>query len=187
VRILVDMDGVLVDLVTPWLADYNRTYGDDLSHEDIGDYSFRGVPLRCSRRDLFALLARPGLFLEAPPFPGAIAAMRRLVDDGHDVAVVTSAPMQVAPDSARQKWLWCGEHLTDAGIPHGFVVTEDKWLVRGDVLVDDAPAQLDRFPSRTIGVRYPWNRESRADAWVASLGEVPDVLRRWTHGSMAGD
>ncbi len=179
-RVLIDMDGVLVDLVTPWLAEYNRLYAAALTHADIRDYRFRGVPLRCARSDFFALLGRPGLFRDLPPILGAVDALAELVADGHELAIVTAAPFAFAPDAARDKWHWCEAHLRAAGLRHDFVVTDAKRLVRGDVLVEDSPEQLADFPGRTVGVRWPWNVGAHADAWVSAFAELPGVLRDWS-------
>jgi len=150
-RILVDMDGVLCDLIDKWFSLYNAEYGDRLHVDALAEWG----PHRYARagKAIYKYLTRPGFFRDLKPIPGAIEGVRALLARGHDVVVVTAARR-----GHGDKLFWIREHLPF--LPRDNVVfAHRKELVRGDVLFDDAPHNLKAFePYGTpVAMAYRYN------------------------------
>ncbi|MBT4166358.1 5'-3'-deoxyribonucleotidase [archaeon] len=81
-----------------------------------------------------------------PPVKGSLDAVREIHKRGHDV-VFCSTPHKYYETSVLQKYQWLENHL---GKPFDrkLILTEDKTLIRGDLLIDDKPEINGlRFPS----------------------------------------
>lgn len=161
--ILVDMDEVLVDLVTKWIWYYNSINGTHFKKEWITKYGDLGG------EKWIEILRIPGFSADLPWLDSkAPRYLRRLRDAGHRIVVVTSP---AAWESARDKYSWVHTHMRIPGIIDGmkdFVLARDKSLIRGDVLIDDNPSHLQLFPGEVICYDQPWNRAlnvRRAHNW----------------------
>lgn len=137
--VLVDMDGVLADLETAFWDRWAVAH-PDLPQRADADTSRFLVLDQVGRRwadEVHAITGAPGFFRDLAPVDGAVAAMREMLADGIDVRICT-APLLANPTCASDKLGWADRHLGD-GWSSRVVVTRDKTLVRGDLLVDDKP------------------------------------------------
>lgn len=110
-RIFVDMDGVVVDF-------------DKLKVES----SMTGDMLKKT----------PGAYRAMEPMPGAIEAVRELIEMGFEVWMATKPPTGV-PQAYAEKVEWIMEHLPE--LIQRIIITHDKGLLgdEGDFLCDDRP------------------------------------------------
>jgi len=137
--ILLDQDGVLADFEGGFYAAWTAR-----QHE------FPAIPLEARR--VFHLVAEyppdlselvmetysaPGFFRDLKPIPGALDAIRDLLELGHDVRICT-APINQYRNCVPEKFEWVERHLGHE-FTSRIVLTKDKTLVHGDVLVDDKP------------------------------------------------
>lgn len=140
-RVKLDLDGVLLSLLPEWLSVYNDEYNDNLQPEDITHWdTHRFVKSRCGF-DVYDLLDTTGLFLHAKPVEGAIRAVRRLQREGHEILIVTALPPGERVAYEKLRWLnyWLSEVPRD-----NIVFATRKELVQGDVLIDDAPHNIEK-------------------------------------------
>ena len=108
--IFIDMDGVL--------ANFDKA---KQSHPDFEKKGFR-----------------PDLtldFSKFEPMPGALEAVRDLIEMGHDLFIATTPPWN-HPDAWGQKRHWIEEHLPQ--LKRKMFLTHRKDLLIGDVLIDDS-------------------------------------------------
>jgi len=158
--ILLDQDNVL--------ADFDRAFHDAWtrsSHEHPA-VPFAGRTSFHVRDDypphLTELVASiyngPGFIRNLPPIPLAIEAVHAMTDLGHDVRICTS-PLDHYRHCLHEKYEWVECHL-GADYVQKVVVTKDKTLVHGDVLVDDKPEIIgSRQPGwQRVVFDRPWNR-----------------------------
>ena len=150
-RILIDMDGVLCNLMDEWLRRYNAEYGDALSTEQITSWG----PHRFAKagRRIYKYLSLPGFFRDLVPLPGAVENMRRLLAAGFDVPIVTAA------SGHQDKRDWVSEHLPFFNTDN-MIFAHRKELIRGDILFDDAPHHPERFS--TAVSHLPWRIRNNA-------------------------
>jgi 5'(3')-deoxyribonucleotidase len=183
--IIIDLDETVVDLVGPWLARYNADHGTTLTRADVTTYDFATCIPGNHRAQFFGYIREPGFFDALPPLPGAIAGVKRLIDQGHRIMV---ASMPSGPDSARAKLAWVRRHLGSLGITDAQVILgADKSVIRGDIIIDDRPQYLrDGIANgmMVIATGAPWNAELRddVDLWAdmsdpeAAWSEITDYI-----------
>nr|WP_235885727.1 5'(3')-deoxyribonucleotidase [Paenibacillus cymbidii] len=154
--LLVDMDSVIVDLMSEWHRRYNERYHDTLSVAKLRSWDSEiYVKPECGVK-IYDFLDEPGLFLELQPLPGAIDALRRL-KRSHDVVIVTSSRTYAYTD----KELWVERHLPFIG-KRNLIYSHRKELICGDLLFDDAPPNLEAFRGSgrlAVAMDYPYNRD----------------------------
>lgn len=170
-RILLDMDGVLCNLIAKWFAVYNEEYGDQIHVDALDEWG----PHRIARagKAVYKYLAQPGFFRDLEPIDGAINGVRALLNRGHDVVIVTAARR-----GHRDKLEWIAENLPF--LPRDNVVfTHRKELVRGDLLFDDAPHNLEAFARYGIPVAMAYRYNAGVDcARVANWREFLTLVDR---------
>lgn len=177
-RVGVDADGILFDLVTPWLELYNREFDDDRSVEHVRHFDLHrslgpdGSGLEGVRKErLYSLLQTPGLFRNLVPLPGAQRSLRHL----REFAEVYIVSKPCGPTCCAEKWDSFKEHFP---FVDGVILTGEKHIVDVHALVDDHPENARRFHDHSIyraryamGIEWPWNdSREHADAF--------DVLAR---------
>lgn len=203
-RILIDLDGIVVDLLSVWLQLYNREWNDHLTKHDITAYDFSDlVKPECGRAIFKDYLSRPGLFAALPPIPGAVDALKELQERGHEIVIASYPP---SPEAAKDKLIWIEKYLpfiskhywTDMGQSCSTVMLgHEKWMLKADAIIDDDPYNVVTYgrawPSaKLIMMDYPYNRqvpsvdpagpvilprESRNDIYVAL--DYRDTANAW--------
>lgn len=163
----IDMDSVIVDLMTEWYGRYNRDYGDDLTVERVLSWDAKSyVKPECGEK-IYEYLQEPGLFTILQPLPHAQEVLERLVKR-FDILIVTAPPSPVA---YQEKEEWIYRHLPFIG-RENLVFTHRKELVNGDLLFDDAPHNLQSFLAAgriAVAMDYPYNRNvdcPRVSGWL---------------------
>lgn len=150
----VDVDGVVADLNTEWLRRINAAQLTTYSVEDITEWD-----MKCVSRDgydVYQHLRDPDLYDHVRPYRGALEAIEVLRDVGHRVVFVTSC--SVGKYDAKERWLVRHGFLPDHYVQPDFYPANDKSLIRADVLIDDAPHNLETFPGERILIDQPHNR-----------------------------
>jgi 5'-nucleotidase len=186
VRILVDMDGVIANFEAATLRDYQKEYPDDKNFIPLEerteflvglDYEKRFGPDYKKRIDKIHNSA--DFFRSLPIIEGAKEALKDMVDKKYEVFLVTS-PLQRYENCVKEKYDWVKENLGPEWT-NRIVMTRDKTIVRGDVLIDDKPniTGLDPAPWRHILFNQPYNAKEnkpRITHWKEWESVVNSVL-----------
>lgn len=165
--IFCDLDSTITDMHTPWLTAYNAEYDDALTVEHLTSWNIEKY-VKCGK-NIYDIIARPGFFRDVRAFPGAVDGVRALSND-HEVYIVTDT---FYPINAKEKMEWCAEHLPF--LPRQRVILgAAKALLRGNVLIDDAPhnivAYRSAWPNSFIcTLAFPYNEH---------VADVADVYAR---------
>jgi 5'-nucleotidase len=162
--IAVDVDAVVLDLITKWLALYNHDYDDDLKYEDIVEWDIsKLVKPECGEK-MFDYLHYPNLYTDIQPMPGAIEGVQALRNLGARVIFVTAGinfgkfhrlvELGLLPDSQYEA-------------EKDYIVAHDKYLIKADILIDDRDLNIKTFPGWGILMDQPWNRAFKSPfrAW----------------------
>lgn len=140
--VLMDMDGPLADFeaavpkflemrglpVIPKLARNGK------SSRDQYDEAFPGMGMSSVIREI---VNSSGFYQGLDLVEGAKEALLDLESEGHDVFICTS-PMIGSDHCASEKFRWVDYHLGRRWTEQ-LIITKDKTMVHGDVLVDDKP------------------------------------------------
>ncbi|NIJ51617.1 5' nucleotidase, NT5C type [Dyadobacter arcticus] len=135
--VAVDMDNVIADIETNWIASYNAEFGANVTSEDL-----IGKPENDAFPDPIAaktLIYKPGFFRNAPVIEGAQEALRKLQE--HFDIYIVSAAMEF-PNSLAEKYDWLAEHFPFIHWKN-IVFCGDKSVIATDYLIDDHLKNLD--------------------------------------------
>ncbi|MDI3256346.1 MAG: 5'(3')-deoxyribonucleotidase [Kyrpidia sp.] len=164
--LLIDMDSVIVDLMSAWCRRYNADWNDNLTPEDILTWEWeKYVKPECGRR-IYQYLDEPGMFLHLEPLPHAIEVLERL-SNRYEILIVTSSRRT----AMAEKDAWVTRHLPFIGRKN-LILAHRKDRICGDLLFDDAPHNLESFQrtGRTaVAMDYPYNRQVaclRVKGWL---------------------
>jgi 5'-nucleotidase len=158
--LLLDQDNVLADFETgfptAWIARFPgippAAEADRRSFQVRDDYPSH---LRC---EVDAIISSPGFYRNLPVMQGAAEAVVELLQKGIDVFICTS-PLSQYQNCVLEKYEWVEEHL-GTEFTKRVILTRDKALVRGDILVDDKPEIRGLAAPQWRHVLYdqPYNR-----------------------------
>lgn len=164
--LLIDMDSVIVDLMSAWCRRYNADWADNLTPADILTWEWeKYVKPECGRK-IYQYLNEPGMFLHLDPLPHAVDVLERL-SKRYEVLIVTSARRS----AMAEKDAWVTQHLPFIGRKN-LIFAHRKDRVCGDLLFDDAPHNLEAFlrsGRRAVAMDYAYNRHVpclRVKGWL---------------------
>lgn len=174
-----DVDDVVANLIGEWLRRYNERYDDSLTPGDIHSWDIdRWVKPECGKK-VFELLGEPDLYTKVEPFPQALETIEWLREAGR-VVFVTSC----GGTTRDAKYKWLRKHGFLRKDQHGdYITAKDKWLIKADVLIDDAPhnvADFMRFGGRALLVSRPHNEgfDALNGVRLRSFQDAPAVVAR---------
>lgn len=178
--ILVDQDGVLADFAPHHAAQFALTHPDapfvlDPASQQVFDID-ETVPEGWAEA-VREIWCQPGFFASLPPMAGALDSLHALEDAGHDVRICT-APLKRWRNCVTEKYGWVEEHLGSRWVSR-MIVTRDKTLVRGDVLIDDKPQVVGALTPvwRHLLLAQPYNAGGDTTAWArGSWEDVPAII-----------
>lgn len=154
-RVGLDVDGCLRDMMKGLIERYNQEHNEDLREHHITKWEFKEFFPKYPRdiyHDAFHVYPQT-TFEEAPPYPGAVEFVQALAQR-HDVWIITHQ----YPGNEQYTLNWLHMHK----IPyHSLVFTPDKHVVGCDVLVDDSVGNLERFAAtgrQSLCLARPWNQ-----------------------------
>jgi 5'-nucleotidase len=184
-RILVDLDGVSADFYGGFLRLYNEEYNNTLTPEDIVSWELTpDIYTGTTEAHLRSYFNRPGFWSALEPIPGAIESLKYLKSKGHELRIVTAVPIE-SERACYEKIHWVREHFPFIGLDE-FHATKDKAGVRGDILFDDAPHNIEEFPGLTCVMDAAYNRDAKADFRVKSWESFVKVIEFITEHGIVG-
>ena len=152
-RLLIDLDGVIRDFIKQLENVYIREYPDHSVKRVISRELHKFFPIG---NDIYQFLEDQfgdEIVLNAPPYPGAIEALRKWEKD-FELVIVTAQP-----DNWRYAtFAWIGNHR----IPTNEVkIIFEKHTVDGFALLDDFTDNLELFAKTNrlaVCLDQPWNQ-----------------------------
>lgn len=179
--VLVDMDGVLCR----WQDRFDKGLRESYPHIPIVPFdqvtSFKTQKFYADeyRAEIAEMMDTPGFYRELEPMDGAVEAIHAMADAGIQVFLCT-APYVTNKTCASEKMEWVETHL-GKGYLNRTVITSDKTLVRGDVLIDDKPSISGAMDPiwKHIVFDAPYNRNMtpRLDHWSEWQTVLAEVAR----------
>lgn len=136
--ILVDQDNVIADQFGLFHARLKERRPDiyaTYSGKD-NDFQFEKNFAPEFAEEIWAIRREVGFFSALLPVAGAIDALKHISSLGRTVCIVT-APIRTL-HCASEKLEWINAHLGDEWVRRT-IITRDKTLVHGNVLIDDSP------------------------------------------------
>lgn len=158
--ILLDQDGVLADFEHAFIDAWRKRHPDvpPVEYEDRKSFQILDDYRPELREQAMAIYTAPGFIRDLPPVPGALEAVRELTALGMDLRICTS-PLRQYENCVAEKFQWVERHLGRA-FTERIVMTRDKTLVQGALLIDDKPRIEGAARPRWRHILYdaPYNR-----------------------------
>ena len=174
--VLVDMDDVIENLVPAWVNFLNEKYECNVTLDDIKSWDITEAFPGLSAEQIFEAPSSDDFWKTVIPLPGAVEGLKTLIDENHDVYIVTAT--------------WYGtlkakmEYVLFKYFPFikwdKVIITSNKQLVKGDVLIDDGPHNLIGGDYKKILFDAPHNRSFdeksigavRVHNWEETISEI---------------
>ena len=158
--VLLDQDGVLADFEHGFQLSWRQRH-PDLAAVDLAErrsFRVRDDYPEHQRGLVDAIYHAPCFYRDLPPIAGAIEGVKAMLDAGIDVRICTS-PLDAFRHCVPEKYEWVERHLGQEFVRR-IIVTKDKSLVAGDVLIDDNPEIATSRPPtwRHVLFDQPYNR-----------------------------
>lgn len=173
---LLDMDGPLADFDKAlWVLAYEKGVRVNVDDYDPALQTARYMTDHAHRDERSVLhkeMHAPGWFLNLEPTGGAVEGVDKLLEASTEAGVrivVCTKPLRRSDTCPSEKLLWLKEHFPN--LAKDAVITDDKSLVGGAFLLDDAitPDWINRAMWDPIIFDKPFNRE----------GTVWEDWKRW--------
>lgn len=136
--ILVDMDDVLAEFERGVIDNIVEKHPDkkDLFKKDRKEFNLKEEYPEL--KDLIGeIVGKEGIVHGLEPVKGSIKALKELEEKGHDVFICTS-PLTDYRNNVFEKYKWVDENLGQEWV-RKIILTKDKTLIKGDILIDDKP------------------------------------------------
>ncbi|HLE34383.1 MAG TPA: hypothetical protein VI698_00685 [Nitrososphaerales archaeon] len=174
-KIALDVDGVLADIIFVWLDDYNKTHNEPITKEDTDRWDFWknfGYDKYRFYDDLSRCWSR---WMKVPPMEQNLADASEKLNSVGTVDIVT------ARDAASTKYVkrW----LEFYGIKYNDYVAvlrgRDKADLDYDVFIDDSPLYVVDMASRGRNVLLydqPWNKSVITDSKIVRIKKLEEAV-----------
>ena len=170
--IFVDMDDVLADTFGKHIEWYNRDYNTNLKREDIlSGEVHQNVPEE-RQRSVRGHAWIPGFFLELEPMPHSVEVMEALYNK-HEVYIATAATQ--FPNSLNEKSKWLATHFPFVTWQHQ-IMCGNKFILKGDLLIDDRAFNLEHFDGDTLLFSQPHNAHDTSYKRVSDWETIGNIL-----------
>lgn len=175
--ILVDMDDVLENLSEAWIAALNEEYGTEVDYQQTRDWKMEKSFPDLTPAQIYAPLYDDNFWRTVKPIRGAAKTLERLIDDGNEVYVVTASNYTTLKTKMEDVLFKFYPFLDWRNV----IVAYRKQMIRGDVMIDDAPHNLAGGEYAKILIDAPHNRGFNAELngmiRVANWDEIYDVMK----------
>lgn len=168
-QVLVDMDGVLADVYSQFIK---------MEFEDLGVIQTAEALRGKLELDAFPngdkYVRSKGFFRTAPIIQGSIEGLKYL-NDKYNVLIVSSATE--FPDSLIEKMEWLNEYFPFINWQQ-MIFCGKKDSIKGDIMIDDHPKNLDYFHGQTILFTQPHNEliTNEKHVRVNNWNEILNIL-----------
>lgn len=137
--VLVDMDDTIENLTSAWVDYLNARHGAVVNVSDISDWDFTKAFPSLRKEEVYAPLFEDSFWDWVKPIDGAVEALQRLIADGHKVFIVTTSNYHTLAAKMEKVLFQYFPFLNWNDV----IITSNKQLINGDVLVDDGVHNLE--------------------------------------------
>lgn len=132
-KILIDMDDVLVHLLKAWIKYLNKQHDLQVKIEDITDWKIAKFFPELSEEEVFAPLTIDAFWKTVDIDVQSLLYTKKLHDEGHELYVVTATDYR----NIKAKVDYILKPHFPFISPDHIIFAYDKHMIQGDVLIDD--------------------------------------------------
>lgn len=163
-NICVDVDDVIRDFVPEVVREYNMQHGTHYNINQVIAWEVKEtLPKMGDFRDW--IFKNYTVLLNAPPIKGSIETLKEL-KKMNNINIYIATNQFKGLEALTVKWL----NMHD--VPYdGLFFSRNKFMLNGDVLIDDKIGNLEKFNGRKILIDKPWN-QSYQGTRIKSLSDI---------------
>ena len=180
-NIVVDVDGVLADQVTPVLDELNSKFGSHYVKDDIKHWD---EPLPLAHTDIKTAIESSH---QRPDFVGSMKPIENAPDvvselsKYHEIWIATN--WTAVADKPTRKWLEDNRIPYEPDHYHNTSI-EGKGVIKGDIIIDDYPKNVLAFIStpgrKGILFTQPWNEDDELLLGNENVFRAKNWLEVWS-------
>ncbi len=169
-----DMDGVIVDFMTPICNHFNIEKKDCLTYKL--ELLFPGI-----EKELISYYSRKGYFSNLKPYPGAINFIKKINELKNTKTWFVSKPSCYNEYTWSDKIKWINKYIPE--LLKTTILTQDKSIINLDIFVDDDPRnlQINNAKHKFLFDQY-WNKKSKKYKRVKNYEElhlkISDIIKK---------
>lgn len=153
--VLCDVDNVVGDLCAAVLSVYNEDSGDCLTKEQITDYYIDNFVLPQYRKTFKNYFIDKRVWKRMKLVPDVQKYISKIFNDGYRIIFLTTT--ECANVYKKERYLQRTFPYLD--VDKCFIRSQDKSLIKGDIMIDDCLYNLLNFDGIRIVLDYPWNNK----------------------------
>jgi len=176
--VLLDMDDVITNTLRSAVKNFNEEHGTNFNYKDCNTWNLEDF-LGVDTATVLSLFRDEGFFENLEPKRGSIRAINKLIKSTlYDIYIVTATSDDDGSELV-EKIRWFKKYIPNFNTKR-IISCRDKYIIRGDVLVDDKVDNLDecRPYMQCILMDSPTNKECNTYIRIRSLSSLPDLLER---------
>lgn len=163
-KILVDLDGIVADMLPAWLRRVHELTGVLATPSDILKWNLNeNSPLdKVDPKILFGILNEKDFNINLPLMPDAHYYLEQLHKAGHEVNIVTA---RYGTNCMPETLTWLQRAMPWLNVEKKVWFCYDKHRITGDVLIDDKAETLIKYReehpnAHLITIDYPYNQHA---------------------------
>ena len=135
--VLIDLDGPLANLESKFLEIWRKRFPEEffVPVEKRGTLYLSEEYPESLKEKTELVTNETGFFINLPPVPGSVNAVKNMVSDGFSVFICT-AGIYKNDSCLNEKKLWIEKYL-GIDLARTAIFTRDKTIIKGDYLIDD--------------------------------------------------
>lgn len=131
--ILVDMDDTIENCTEAWVQYVNKRYGTNVDPDSLRDWDVSKAFPTLTREQVYSVTFEDEFWHSVTPIDGAVEYLKKLIDDGHKVYIVTCAAyetLKVKMEDVLFKYFPFIEWKD-------VIIASRKQMINADILIDD--------------------------------------------------
>lgn len=178
--IFVDMDGTIEKLMDVWVKRLNERYNQSVTVDEITEWDVSKAYKNLTLDQVLSVIDDDDtVWVEIEPMEGAAEVLQHFIDIGHKVYIVTSTPYKSIKAKMEDLLFRCFPFIDW----HHVIITHNKQLLSGDIMIDDALHNLIGGHYMRILYDAPYNRDVdddkeeliRVHSWAEIKGIVDKI------------
>ena len=157
--IAIDADDTIENLLVAWISELNKRHNLNASIDDVKGWEMGELYPTLTSEQIFSPLFDEEFWYSVTPKADAIKYVEQLIKDGHDVYIVTSS--HYGTIKAKFEAI-IARYFPSIDWKH-FITTNNKKLVKCDIMIDDGPHNLEDNDCIRILFDAPHNKKYPAE------------------------
>ena len=159
-KILVDMDDTIEHLLYAWIDCLNERHGLSVKYGDIKEWNICTEFPTLTAGQVYAPLVEDEFWSTVKPIPYARDVLQWAIDQGHEVYIVTASAYETIKSKMENVLFRHFPFITWKNV----FIAHNKQMIRGDVMIDDGPHNLEGGDYIKILMTASHNRQYDAAA-----------------------